>query len=89
MVVPSNPRFSILDTSDPSIDLCDGIYIAQARNANGFDYTESDETPTSLEQKGRDGAVKMKAVREAALQVRAVRRCAHGDSAGTRAAQVA
>ena len=74
MVVAANPRMFMLDTSDTSIDLCDGVYIAQARNANGFDYTESDETPDSVEQKGRDGAAKMKAVRDAAIKVRTVKR---------------
>ena len=66
MVVPPKPRFMVMDITDPYLDWCAGIYVAESRNSGGFDYSQAAEDPATIEKKGRDGAAKMKALKDAA-----------------------
>ena len=70
MVVPPKPRFMVMDITDPYLDWCAGIYVAESRNSGGFDYSQAAEDPATIEKKGRDGAAKMKALKDAADKVR-------------------
>lgn len=75
MVVALPPTFSKLDTSSPDIDYCDGVYIAQGRNAFGADLSDTGETPATLKAKDlatqQSHAKFRKAVKQVRMQARA------------------
>lgn len=70
MLVSPNPTFSTLDTTDPSIDYCDGVYIARGKSSTGLDLTETGETTESLAAKGRIVSARLRALKVVVDKVR-------------------